>query len=74
VAAIAVGLHFQDDRTVSFARPGDGLDAGGMDGFDVHSFHGFTRNVMRDATLIEVNFRVERRSEVPMAYWLFSMT
>ena len=75
VAAIAVGQHFEDDRAVALAAPLHRLVARSLDGADVHAVDLLAGNVEASAPRWD-RFVVAdaRATEVPIAYWLFSMT
>src|SRR4051794_31901602 len=57
VAAVAVGLHFQDIGSIAFAAPLDGPIACRLDGAHVHAVDLLARNVERGAALGKVGLR-----------------
>src|SRR4051812_33263672 len=54
VAAIAIGLHFQDDRAIALAAIIDGLGPGSRHRLDIHAVDLAARNIERDAALGEI--------------------
>ena len=57
VAAIAVGLHFQDVGPLAGAAPGDRLVAGGLHRADVHAVDLLARDIEGGAALGEIGLR-----------------
>src|SRR6185503_6394693 len=51
VAAVAIGLHFQDERALAGAAPGDRLVARSLHGSDIHAVDLLARNVEGGAAL-----------------------
>src|SRR6185436_56355 len=51
VAAVAIGLHFQDKRALAGAAPGDRLVARSLHGSDIHAVDLLARNVEGGAAL-----------------------
>ena len=74
MAAIAVGLHLQDDRALAGAAICHGFGARLLHRFHIHAVHLDAGNVEGDAALGEIGHRAGARHAVPMAYWLFSIT
>ena len=57
MAAIAVGLHFQNVGPLAGAAPGDSLVAGGLHRTDVHAVDLLARNVEGSAAFGKIGLR-----------------
>ena len=74
MAAIAIGLHLENDRAVAGAAPFDAPRGRPRDGAHVHAVDLLAGNVERSRRAWRNRVSAEARStDVPMAYLLFSM-